>query len=111
MDIAVVSFGSPQLATMWMQETCVDFPILLDPDRVTYGDYGFYRSILRSWGPKTFVTYVKLLISGRKWRGIQGDSAQLGGDVIIDANSIIRYIHRSMDPSDRPSVETLLRVL
>jgi hypothetical protein len=96
---------------MWMEETCVDFPILLDPDRETYAAYEFHRSYLRSWGPKTFFTYVKLLISGRKWRGVQGDSAQLGGDVIIDEDSIIRLIHRSMDPSDRPSAETLLRVL
>jgi hypothetical protein len=96
---------------MWMEETCVNFPILLDPDRESYAAYGFHRSLLRSWGLKTFFTYVKLLISGRKWRGVQGDSAQLGGDVIIDGNSIIRFIHRSMDPSDRPSAETLLRVL
>jgi len=94
-----------------MEETCVDFPILLDPERGSYAAYGFHRSLLRSWGPKTIFTYVKLLISGRKWRGVQGDSAQLGGDVIIDAESIIRYIHRSMDPSDRPSTETLLQVL
>jgi len=94
-----------------MEETCVDFPILLDPERESYAAYGFHRSYLRSWGPKTFFTYAKLLISGRKWRGIQGDSAQLGGDVIIDGDSIIRFIHRSVDPSDRPSAETLLRAL
>ena len=29
----------------------------------------------------------KLLILGRKWRGVQWDSAQLGGDVIIDEDS------------------------
>lgn len=43
--------------------------------------------------------------------GYRGILPSLGGDVIIDEDSIIRFIHRSMDPSDRPSVETLLRVL
>ena len=55
--------------------------------------------------------YVQLLASGRKWRGIQGDSAQLGGDFIVDANGVVRLAYRSYDPTDRPSVDTLINQL
>jgi len=55
--------------------------------------------------------YVHLLIAGRKWRGIQGDSAQLGGDFIVDKNGIVRLAYRSHDPTDRPSVDDLLSLL
>lgn len=55
--------------------------------------------------------YVQLLASGRKWRGIQGDSAQLGGDFIVDANGVVRLAYRSHDPTDRPSVDTLINQL
>ena len=55
--------------------------------------------------------YVRLLIAGRKWRGIQGDSAQLGGDFIVDTNGILRLAYRSHDPTDRPSVDDLLNLL
>ena len=56
-------------------------------------------------------SYVKFLSSGRKWRGIQGNSAQLGGDFIIDAGGIVRLAYRSGDPADRPAVEKLMDIL
>ena len=43
----------------------------------------------------------------RKWRGIQGDSTQLGGDFLIDAQGVLRLAYRSQDPTDRPSIATL----
>ena len=55
--------------------------------------------------------YVKLLLTGRKWRGIQGDSAQLGGDFIIDSSGVIQLAYRSYDPTDRPSIESLQEIL
>jgi peroxiredoxin len=55
--------------------------------------------------------YVRLLTAGRKYRGIQGDSAQLGGDFIVDTNGIVRLAYRSHDPTDRPSVDDLLNLL
>ena len=48
------------------------------------------------------------MLSGKKWRGIQGDSAQLGGDFIVDADGNIRFAHRSHDPTDRLTAVQLL---
>lgn len=42
---------------------------------------------------------------------MQGDPRQLGGDVIVDAEGVIRLIHRSKDPVDRLPVDRLLAVL
>lgn len=66
---------------------------------------------MRLWSLKTVWSYVQLMRAGRKWRGIQGDSDQLGGDLIMDAEGIIRLAYRSQDPTDRPSVEVILTVL
>jgi hypothetical protein len=49
-----------------------------------------------------------LLTSGRKWRGIQGDSAQLGADFVVDTEGIVRLAYRSHDPTDRPPAADLL---
>ena len=38
---------------------------------------------------------------------MQGDPRQLGGDVIVDAEGVIRLIHRGKDPVDRLSVDRL----
>ena len=55
--------------------------------------------------------YAQLMAAGKRWRGIQGDSTQLGGDFIIDRKGIVRFAYPSRDPTDRHPVDTLLAVL
>jgi len=109
--VIIISFGSYPAAQSWLKETCAPFQLLLDSERVVYQAYGLERSFLHSWGPKTIWRYVRLLTAGRKWRGIQGDSAQLGGDFIVDTNGVIRLAYRSHDPTDRPSTDHLMDLL
>jgi len=109
--VIIISFGTYPAAQAWLKETCTPFQVLLDTDRVICQAYGLGRSFLRSWGPKTIRRYVRLLAAGRKWRGIQGDSTQLGGDFIVDANGVIQLAYRSHDPTDRSAVDTVMRLL
>jgi alkyl hydroperoxide reductase subunit AhpC len=51
------------------------------------------------------------MFQGWKWRGIQGDSRQLGGDFIVDQQGIIRMAYRSHDPTERPKIEEIIQVL
>lgn len=111
MEVLIISFGTLPQAEAWLAETCSPFRLLLDPERKVYGAYELGRSLSRSWNLRTIWHYVNLLTSGRKWRGIQGDSAQLGGDFVVDADGILRLAYRSHDPTDRPSASELLAVL
>ena len=110
-EVLIISFSTQTSARAWLEETCMLFPLLLDPERAVYGDYGLGRSWLRSWNLNTGWLYIRLLLSGRQWRGIQGDSAQLGGDFIVDAEGIVRLAYSSHDPTDRPPVDDLLAIL
>ena len=107
----IVSFGTLPGAQAWLEETCAPFRFLLDPDRETYRAYGLERSLLRSWNLKTMWRYAQLMAAGTRWRGIQGDSTQLGGDFIVDRNGVIRLAYPSHDPTDRPAVDELLSLL
>ena len=109
--IVVVSFGLAHQARAWQEETGAPFTLLLDPERAAYRAYGLDYSVLRSWGVKVWWRYAQLMLAGRSWRGIQGDSGQLGGDFIVDTAGIIRLAYRSHDPTDRPSISQLLRTL
>jgi hypothetical protein len=104
----VITFGEAPLANAWLQETGAPFTLLLDPGRMAYRAYGLEYSLVRSWGPRAIWAYAQLLLGGRRWRGIQGDSGQLGGDFVIDAGGVLRFAYRSHDPADRPNVERLL---
>lgn len=107
--VLIVTFGALPAAQAWVKETCAPLPVLLDPDRTAYDAYGLERSLRRARNLRAIWRYTQLLTSGRQWRGIQGDSAQLGGDFAVDGEGIIRLAHRSHDPTDRPAVESTLR--
>ncbi len=110
-DVVIISFGTPYWARIWLEESQSPYPLFLDPDRAAYRAYGLERSLLRSWGLRTLSYYAKALLKGEEWRGIRGDSGQLGGDFIVDAKGIVRLAHPSRDPTDRPPVEELLTIL
>ena len=110
-SVVLVTFSTAGYGRVWLQEVCAAFTLLIDRERETYDLYGLKRSVLRSWNLKTLWLYVRLLLSGRKWQGIKGDSAQLGGDFVIDAQGIVRLAHPSKDPTDRPAVDDLLPLL
>lgn len=109
--VMIVTFGTLPAAEAWLEETCSPFQLLLDPERTVYRAYRLERSLRRSWNLRTFWRYVQLLAGGRKWRGIQGDSAQLGGDFVVDSEGTLRLAYRSHDPADRPPVADLLTLL
>ena len=109
--VLIITFGTLPAAQAWLEETCSPFQLLLDSERAVYNAYELERSLLRSWNLRTIWRYVQLLTSGRRWRGIQGDSAQLGGDFGIDAEGILRLAYRSRDPTDRPPASDLLNLL
>lgn len=107
----LISFSTSKLADQWSRETESDFQFLLDPDREAYRAYGLEHSLSRAWSPKVWLEYARLMIHGRRWRGIQGDSGQMGGDFIVDRNGILRLAYRSHDPTDRPPASFLLEKL
>ena len=94
-QVLVIGFGMVTRARTWLKETCDLFPLLLDPEREVYRIYGVKESWLRSWNMRASWLYVRLLLRGRKWRGIQENSTQLGGDFIVGADGIVRLA----DPS------------
>ena len=109
--VTVISFGTPALAQNWIEQTRSSFQFLIDPEKKAYRAYGLESSLLRSWSPKIWFAYTRLMLQGWKWRGIQGDSRQLGGDFIVDQQGIIRMAYRSNDPTERPKIEEIIQVL
>jgi hypothetical protein len=109
--VVTVSFGPAAKAPDWLEETGSPYPLLVDARREAYAAYGMRRSLTGSWNLATIKRYRELMAAGRAWRGIQGDSLQLGGDVIVDERGVVRLLHPSRTPADRPSADSLLQTL
>jgi peroxiredoxin len=110
-QVATVSFGTEYWSQMWLQETHSPFPFLLDPERAAYQAFKLESSLIHAWGVRNLLYYAKAKLQGRETFGKRGDTHQLGGDFIIDAQGIVRLAHPSKDPTDRPAVAELLAVL
>src|SRR3970282_580334 len=86
------------------------------PRATAYASYVFFLMIRRAprstlFPYTTLFRSARLMLSGRRWRGIQGDSGQLGGDFVVDRNGVIRLAYRSHDPADRPTIGQIVQCL
>jgi hypothetical protein len=107
-DVLTITFSSLSYARVWSQEVCPRFPLLVDADHALYRLYGMERSLVSPWSPRALWRMLKLVRAGQRWRGIRGDVTEQGGDIVVEASGLVRYLYLSRDPSDRPSVDDLL---
>lgn len=107
-NVVAVSFGIEYWARVWLQETNAPFPVLLDPDKAAYAAYGLESSFWRSWSPRTLLYYAKAVLRGQELHGNRGDTEQLGGNFIVDANGVVRFAYASRAPTDRPTMDRLM---
>jgi hypothetical protein len=110
--VLVVTFETGPSARAYVEDTQLPWPLLMDGSRTLYRAYGMGRGRWWNvWGPATWRAYARLALHGRWARRSSGDVHQLGGDVLIDPAGAVRVHHVGSGPADRPSIESLLRVL
>lgn len=108
--VALITFTNPENLAKHQQHLGLGFPVLSDPDRDVYRQFGFERgSVRRVWGLRTIRRYLQLGLQSMKGLRIPTeDTLQLGGDVVIGPDGRIRFLYRSEGPDDRPSVADLV---
>lgn len=108
----VVGFDNDILGKNYVRQTGLPFPLLLDRERRLYRAYGMERGTWwQIYGPGTIAKYIALMMRGRMPGKPGEDWRQLGGDVLISPEGIIRMHHVSRNPHDRPSVAAILRIV
>lgn len=112
MQVCVVTFEFGPLAAAYVKETRLEWPLLIDNQRTLYIAYGMERGTWWNiYGPASIWAYVKLLRRGRRLHQPGSDVHQLGGDVLIDPQGVVRLHHIGSGPADRPSISALLEPL
>jgi AhpC/TSA antioxidant enzyme len=111
-DVLVVSFEPVGRLPGYRALHGWPFAVVSDPELAGYRAFGLgsagWRSLLR---PRVVARYAGLMLRGYRPRATEGDVHQLGGDFVIDARRRLVYVHRSVDPADRPPVDDLVRAL
>src|SRR5262249_10472941 len=113
-EVLVVTQARPEVLAASLREQPLPFPAVADPQRVAYRAFGLERT---SWWsflrPAVLLGYLRLLFGGwRPRRASEGeDVLQLGGDFVLDGRGHLTHAWRSAEPTERPSVEELLRAV
>ena len=109
LNVLAVTFESLVAAKAYVRATDLGFPVLIDESRGLYRSYGMDQGTWWNvYGLRSWWIYLKLFAKGRRMGKPQGSFRQLGGDVLIDPQGIVRMHHVANGPADRRSVESIL---
>jgi peroxiredoxin len=106
-DVLAITFEAAEYARRYREETKIPWPLVIDEDRTLYHAYGMTSGSLNQlYGPRSIWHYLKIVLRGTRVRWPTGDTSQLGGDVLVDPQGIVRFEHVA-SPAGRPTFETL----
>lgn len=113
-SLLAVSQATPAVLALYATHATWHVPLVCDPHRTAYNALGLERT---SWWtffkPRVLGGYLRGIFRGyrvkRPYRG--EDLLQLGGDFLITRERRLVFAYRSAEPTDRPSIPTLLRQL
>lgn len=110
--VVAVTFEAPERAAAYRREADLPWPLLVDQERKLYGKYGMTQGTAwQIFGPASWLRYAQLIARGRRVRRPTGDVHQLGGDVLIDPEGVVRLHHVGQGPADRPSIAEVLALI
>lgn len=108
-QVVLVGLGNPDDAEAFKKKFSLSFPIICDSETNLYQKYGLQKgSVSGFMSPSLWLKGLKTLAKGHM-PGISRDNVmQMPGVFLIDTSGHIRYAYYSKDPSDNPSVASLL---
>ena len=98
----------------WKNETGCQYPIVSDVERSLYQTFHLPSSLKHTWDIKSQTWYANQICLNRTLYSMleYDDPHQLGGDVIVHGNEArLVMVHRSISPTDRPSIEEIINVI
>ena len=108
----MVAFDDEPAARSYVEQNHLEWPLLIDAQRSLYAQFGMGRASL--WTllkPSSIWRYIRLELKGVKHQKRGKDIQQLGRDVLIDPNGVLRLNHISTNSHDRPSIDSLMQLI
>lgn len=87
----------------------LDGPLVGDPDRRLYRAVGAGQGRRRDvWSRGTLAAYARLIRRGRRLQRSDGDTRQLGADIVIDPTGVVRRVWLPSGPDRRPAADEIV---
>ncbi len=111
-DVVVVTFESLDRAKDYVEEYDLPWPLLVDTEKTLYRIFGMQDTT--TWNlfrPGNWGKYIRLMFKGLRIHSPTDNVKQLGGDIIVGADGVVKLHYVSEGPTDRPEIEDLLELL
>jgi hypothetical protein len=111
--LTLIGQATPRHAAQFRRRQGIQLPVLADEERVSYEAAGAkVAGITDLFGPKVIA---KGAVTGVRNKSIQtrtiGDTAQLGGALVIRPDGSVAWSHMSNDAGDNASPEEILEAI
>lgn len=110
--VLVVSYGSLEGATFWLEQTGFEFDMLLDTERTVYKMFGLGSSMSKVMKFKLMFHYSEIMAMNRTLPEMPPqfieDLFQMGGDFVLEQDGKVIFSYRCKSPVDRPSATQIL---
>ncbi len=113
-ELVIVGSGAPMFAAAFAERIGLDTPILVDPSLAAFAAGEFKRPILGFWRPGLWAAVWRAARAGHRQGRTRGDALQLGGVLVIDAESrgaTVLFRHISNYAGDHPKPERVLAAI
>ena len=108
----LVGMGTPAHARNFKEETGVDFPMLLSPDKAAYEAMDLRRaSTAEVFAPGAAVSSLRRLRHLPLRAPEQDNPHQLGGTFVIAPGGEVVFAHRASHPADEPDIDAIAEAL
>lgn len=112
MRVLVVSYGSLEGATFWLDQTGTEFDMLFDEERAVYQAFSLGSSFAKVMKFKSLLHYSEFMVMNRQFPEVPpqfiDDLFQMGGDFVLDEGGKVIFSYRCKSPVDRPSPAQIL---
>jgi hypothetical protein len=110
--LAAIGLGDRNYARMFLEETGIDFPLLIDEDRQAYRIAELRSAnLLHLLRRDNFASRERARAAGHQQRKLGANPFQLGGSFVFAPGNIDRFAHLSKTFGDNAAPETLLAAL
>lgn len=107
-ELAVVGSGEPRYFNEFRKITGYGGLLFSDPGLAAFSFLGFSKGLAGFMSLGSAFKAASALKKGHRQGSVQGSTMQIGGAVLIDASSTIRYFFSGRKAGDHPKIDELV---
>lgn len=110
-QLIAIGNGRAEWARAFIDEVGVDFPVFVDPSRMSYDAFGMRRGAREGMSLRTLRHGRRARKAGFRQTAVRGDPTQNGGVVVFNEGGDLVYVHVEAETGDLANLDDVIAAL